>query len=254
MTRSKTVLAALLLAVPLAACRTATAPVAAPPTAAPVVAGERPGEITPDVHWVDRAAEYRAVVIQTYRLAEQRLEELAAGRQADTWAVALDADETVISNIEFEKELRLAGGDYQTASFGEWTARREATLLPGVMGFLDRVRELGGKIAIVTNRRQSMCADTDANLKALSIPYDVLLCRTDDREKEPRWEKVEDGTAAPGLPPLEILLWLGDNIGDFPGRDQERRHLGEEAYGRCGADFFVLPNPMYGSWELNPEE
>ncbi len=252
MTRSQTALAVLLLTFTLGGCRTtAPAPAAAPPTAAAV---EAAGEITPDVVWADRSAEYLAILIQTYALAEQRLEELAAGRRADTWAVALDADETVISNVQFEKELRLAGGDFQTASFTAWTARREATLLPGVLGFLDRVRELGGKIAIVTNRRQPTCPDTEANLQALSVPFDVVLCRTDDGEKEPRWERVEDGAAAPGLPAVEILMWLGDNIMDFPGLDQELRHLGEEAYGRFGADFFVLPNPMYGSWEDNPEE
>ena len=242
----------LLLTLPLAGCRATTpAPATAPAVAAPAA---ETGEITPDVHWVGSSAEYRALLIQTYRGAERRLEELTDGRQPDTWAVALDADETVISNIVFERELRRSGDDYQTASFGEWTARREATLLPGVLGFLDRVRELGGRIAIVTNRNESMCPDTDANLRALSIPFDVLLCRGEDREKEPRWEMVENGTAAPGLPPLEIVMWLGDNIGDFPGLDQELRHLGEEAYGRFGVDFFVLPNPMYGSWEDNPEE
>ncbi len=250
MTRSQIALAVLLLALTLGGCRTTAPPPAAAPPTAP--AAEPAGEITPDVVWADRSAEYRAILIQTYALAEKRLEELAAGRQADTWAVALDADETVISNIQFEKELRLAGGDFTTASFTDWTARREATLLPGVMRFLDRVRELGGKIAIVTNRRQPTCPDTEANLKALSMPFDVILCRTDDREKEPRWELVEEGKA--GIPPVEILMWLGDNIGDFPGLDQELRHLGVEAYGRFGKDFFVLPNPMYGSWEDNPEE
>ena len=215
-------------------------------------ATEAAGEITPDVHWAATAAEYRAVLIQTYRWAERRLEELVDGRAPDTWAVALDADETVISNVQYEKELRRAGGDYQTASFNEWTERRAATLLPGVAGFLDRVRQLGGRIAIVTNRRQSTCPDTEANLEALSVPFDVVLCRTDERSKVPRWESVEQGIG--DLPPVEIVMWVGDNIQDFPGLDQELRHFGEEAYGRFGDDFIVIPNPMYGSWEDNPED
>ena len=40
--------------------------------------------------------------------------------------------------------------------------RREATPLPGAAAFLARVRELGGRIAIVTNRLESECADTEA--------------------------------------------------------------------------------------------
>ena len=40
------------------------------------------------------AAEYRAAVLQTYRLATAQVEREAAGRAAGSWAVVLDADET----------------------------------------------------------------------------------------------------------------------------------------------------------------
>ena len=245
MKRCRISLLALALTVSLAGCRAATPrPVAAPPPPA--------GEITPDVHWAATSAEYRAILVQTYRWAERRLEELVDDRAPGTWAVTLDGDETVISNVPYEKELRRAGGDYQTASFNAWTERRAATLLPGAAGFLDRVRQLGGRIAIVTNRDESTCPDTEANLKALSVPFDVVLCRTDESEKEPRWERIGNGTAAPDLPPAEIVMWVGDNIKDFPGLDQDLRHFSEEAYSRFGVDFIIIPNPMYGSWEDNP--
>jgi predicted secreted acid phosphatase len=60
---------------------------------------------------------------------------------------------------------------------------------------------------------------------------------------------VAAGTTPAGLPPLEVVAFLGDNIRDFPGQSQALRSQGEDAYEGFGARFFVLPNAMYGSWE-----
>ena len=117
---------------------------------------------------------------------------------------------------------------------------------PGVAAFLNRVRELGGRIAIVTNRRANLCDDTKANFEALALIYDVMLCRTDEEDKNPRFEAVEKGTA--GAPPMKVIAFLGDNIQDFPKLSQKIRGQGVEAFADFGARFFVLPNPMYGSW------
>ncbi len=207
-----------------------------------------------DVHWVRNSAEYRAALIQAYHLATLRLEELAAEREPGGWAVALDADETVISNSEYQKELALAGERFDDESWGVWVSRKKAPPLPGVLAFLARIRELGGKIAIVTNRADKYCAATAENFRKYAIPYDVMLCKQETGEKEPRWEKIETGKASPELPPLEIVMWLGDNIRDFPDLDQALRLQPEEASDAFGARFFVLPNPMYGSWARNPQE
>ncbi|MEE8524045.1 MAG: HAD family acid phosphatase [Thermoanaerobaculia bacterium] len=201
-----------------------------------------------ETDWVAASAEYRAILIQTYRLAGERLEELVSDRQPGTWAVALDADETLISNLRYQEEIAAAGQSYSSASFGAWVERRAAPPLPGVLAFLERVRELGGKIAVVTNRRLAWCEDTEANLEAIGIAYDVILCRGEDREKERRWQRIENGTASPRLPALEIVMFLGDNIKDFPGLDQSLAAADEADFTDFGAEFFVIPNPMYGSW------
>ena len=44
---------------------------------------------------------------------------------------------------------------------------------------------------------------------------------------------------------------VGDNVQDFPGLSQAIRKEGDEAFAPFGARFFVLPNPMYGSWDRN---
>lgn len=245
---------ALLLTALLAACRGVTptpiSPATSPastPTDAPGISGTH--ALPHELRWVRDSAEYRAILIQTYRFAGEVLEARAADLEPGGWAVSLDADETIIDNSLYQKERHLIGQDYDSESWAEWVGRREATSLPGAPRFLDRVRELGGKIAIVTNRKQAECPDTEANLNALSIPFDVILCRRDDGRKEARWQQIQDGTASPNLPPLDIVMWLGDNIQDFPHLEQGLKHQPEAVYGRFGIEFFVLPNPMYGSWD-----
>ena len=241
-------LGVVLLAVLLAACRTATP---SPKLSDSV----NPQNEHKEVQWVRTSAEYRASLIQTYHLAHELLAAMVVDREPDSWAVALDADETVIDNSLYQQERADVGKGFSSESWADWVARREAPPLPGAMDFLHRVHALGGKIAIVTNRRQNQCLDTEANFRAYSIPFDVILCkqRGEDR-KEPRWRSIEEGTASPELPPLDIVMWLGDNIRDFPELDQNLRFGPETGLDRFGHDFFVIPNPMYGSWETKSKE
>lgn len=213
-----------------------------------------PVGLSNEVHWMRNSAEYRAVMLQTYALASDRLRTLVADRERGTWAVASDADETIIDNSPYAKDLLLSGQVLTAGNWDAWVARRAAPPLPGAAEFLELVHELGGYIAVVTNRKSEHCADTRANFRAHDIPFDVILCREDDRRKEPRWEMVENGTASPDLPPLEIVLWIGDNIEDFPGLDQSIRLKNSAAFGEFGYRYFALPNPTYGSWEENPQD
>lgn len=206
------------------------------------------------VHWSRNSAEHKALVLQTYRLAAERLRQLVEGKETGTWAVVTDADETVIDNSLYARELSLADRPSTNADWDAWVARRAAPPLPGAVEFLDLVHELGGRIAVVTNRIEAHCPDTRANLDAFDIPFDVVLCRGESRAKEPRWQQLEEGATATGLPPLEIVMWLGDNIDDFPDLDQSIRLQGALAFSGFGDRYFVFPNPVYGSWEENPQD
>lgn len=203
------------------------------------------------VRWTSASAEHRALFLEVYRWATLRAEQEAAKRTPGTWAVVLDADETTIDNSAYQLERARLGLAYDRASWRAWTARREAVPLPGAGAFLARVRALGGRIAIVTNRSAEECPDTEAVFRAHSLAYDVMLCMpaTGDTDKNLRYEALARGTAAAGLPPLEIVAFVGDNVRDFPGQDQSLRARGDDAFAPFGERFFVLPNPIYGSWE-----
>ena len=212
-----------------------------------------PQELDRAAHWLRNSAEYEALVFQAFNIASERVRKEAAGRQRGTWAVAVDADETIIDNSDYEKELTEAGIDTTDELWDGWVARRAAPPLPGAVEFLELVQSLGGRVAVVTNRIEEHCPDTRANFRAFDIPFDIMLCRTDSRRKEPRWQRIEAGTASPDLPPLEIVLWMGDNIQDFPDLDQGFRRIPGSAAGDFGDRFIAMPNPIYGSWTGNPK-
>jgi len=257
--RSRLAIALVLFAA--AACRTAGPPVSAGPPVAPgppVIAGTgtpaAPARPVPEaIRWARGAAEHRALFLQVYAMATRRVEQEATARAPDTWAVVLDADETVLDNSTYQLERARLGLPFDAASWRAWTARREAPPLPGAAAFLSRVRALGGRIAIVTNRTVSECPDTEAVFRAQALPYDAMLCKPDagPSDKNPRFEAVAHGTTGTGLPPLEIVAFLGDNVYDFPGLSQALRNEADPAFAEFGRRYFVLPNAMYGSWERN---
>lgn len=244
-----------LLAAAAAACAPAAppastpAPVAVAAPAAPAAAAELPR----DIHWFRNAAEQRAAFVQAYRLAGDQLRQLSAGKAAGTWAVILDADETVLDNSTYQKERAAIGASFTPESWNDWVRRAAAPALPGAAEFIRSVRERGGRVVIVTNRDEIVCDETRENLRRLAITVDGVLCKPEGpSDKNPRFAAVQRGTAVPGLPVLEVLMWVGDNIGDFPGLSQAIRLQPEAAFERFGRTFIVLPNPMYGSWERNP--
>lgn len=250
----------LVLAVALTiSCRTAAPggppppPAPAPPATAPPAIAAPAARVPEAVRWSIDSAEHRALFLEVYRAATAHVEREAAARTAGSWAVILDADETTIDNSAYQRERALAGRPFDPASWRAWCARREAVPLPGAAAFLARVRALGGRIAIVTNRDTAECPDTEAVFHAHGLAYDVMLCKPDggSSDKNPRFEAVARGTTPAGLPPLEIVAFVGDNILDFPGLSQGIRRQGDDAFAPFGVRYFLLPNPMYGSWERN---
>lgn len=218
----------------------------APPATTPAAAQD------PDsIRWVRDAAEFQAAFHQAYRAATAHVEAEAAKRAPGTWAVVLDADETVISNLTYQIERSRQGLGYTPESWKAWVQRREATPLPAAPAFLARVRKLGGLIAIVTNRLGSECEDTIAVFRAHQLPYDAMLCRPDGQpsDKNPRFEAVRNGTAEGIGKPVEVIAYVGDNIQDFPALSQKVRAAGTDGFRDFGVRYFLVPNPMYGSWQ-----
>ena len=237
----------LLVVITIGACAQKQAPVPRAPQAPPTQDAQAP----PEIKWVRESAEYQAAVIQVYRTATERVEVAAKARAAGAWAVILDADETVLNNSLYQLERAKLGLGFTPDSWTAWVKRREATPLPGAASFLARIRALGGKIAIVTNRLESECDDTRAVFDAFKLAYDAMLCRMDGTpsDKNPRFEAVARGASPAASTPLDVVAFVGDNILDFPSLAQSMKKAGAPAFTDFGVRYFIVPNPMYGSWQ-----
>jgi 5'-nucleotidase (lipoprotein e(P4) family) len=239
--------AAVVVACAFAACAATPPERAVQPasgSAAAAAAAASFGDPGRDVHWFRRSAERRAAYAQAYLLAWERVQAATQDPQR-RWAVVLDADETVLDNSAFQEEMARKGRARMTnEEFDGWALRAQAAGFPAALEFLRRVRDRGGRIAIVTNRRENTCEATRANLRSVGAPFDAVLCApAGNGDKQPRFDAVASGTAFPGAGPLEVVLYVGDNIKDCPGQTQQR--VDPTLFGtRC----IVLPNPMYGSW------
>lgn len=204
-----------------------------------------------EVLWFRTAAEYRALALQTYRVAWYTVRQRAADLERGTWAVIMDGDETVLDNSDFERRIAETDTPFEEPLWDAWVMEEAAGLIPGAGWFIEHIEDMGGRVAIVTNRDQRLCPATRRNLATLGIRPAALLCETDTGEKEPRFRMVQEGTAADSLPPLQVVAWIGDNIRDFPNFDQSVRTGTDAPFRMFGERYFMLPNPMYGSWMGN---
>jgi 5'-nucleotidase (lipoprotein e(P4) family) len=204
-----------------------------------------------DIKWYQRSAERRALSLQAYAMATAKVTARAASAPAN-WGVVLDIDETSLDNSPYQRARGELGLGYSPASWVEWVRKKAAEPIPGALAFTKKVKQLGGRVVFVSNRVASTeCPSTEQNLIAKGFEFDAMLCKTGTSDKNPRFASIKAGTA--GMPPLEILAFVGDNIQDFPELSQELRTKAESAYADFGEELFLIPNPMYGSWEKNAD-
>lgn len=255
------------LALLTGACATAgtpAAPAGVPPGGRVIVPSPAPrtglsliedGMIPPAaLHWTRTSAEHRAILLQSYDLASAKLRELTSGLERGTWAVIMDADETVLDNtLYFQRQAELGFLDFSFQSWIDFVHLALATALPGAVEYTELVRELGGRVVIVTNRAEYLCDSTKKNLDRARIVNDAVLCRPPDSEdKNPRFRAVEEGTVE-GLPALQVVMYVGDNVQDFPDVTQASLlEASDRGYAEFGDTWWILPNPIYGSWQRNP--
>ena len=74
----------------------------------------------------------------------------------------------------------------------------------------------------------------------------------EEGKAETCWADDPDGTVkAAWNRPLRFVLWMGDNVKDLPFVTQESARTKGVAPLVFGKDYYMLPNPLYGSWTGN---
>ncbi len=194
------------------------------------------------IQWVTGSSEYKAVCLQTYVAAWEKVE-TAATNSIGAWAIVMDIDETVLSNGQYQLELNSKKASHSQEAWEIWVNRTEAKPVPGAKEFILKMRGLpNGRIIFLSNRFARNAKATRRNLQkhGLIEKDDVLLLRKNRGDtKEKRQQEVFMGTgrmASHGK--VRVLAWYGDAAHDFP----------HDPKLKWGKQKFMLPNPVYGSW------
>lgn len=240
-------------------------------TAASEPVGPRANDNLNAVAWFQTSVEYRLIAGQAWRGALVQLDRAikTPGWDALTredrvtpvtaslpLAVIVDVDETVLDNSPYQARVIRDNKSFDEFTWSEWVRESAAKPIPGALEFARAATARGVTVYYISNRAADLSAVTVSNLRQAGFPIKddsqflglgtvVDGCESEGSEKGCRRQLVGRSH--------RVLMQFGDQIGDMvtvvannlPGREMAVRPY----LGWVGERWFVLPNPMYGSWE-----
>ncbi|HWG10117.1 MAG TPA: HAD family acid phosphatase [Rhodanobacteraceae bacterium] len=249
-------------------------PASAQPPAATAAAQPAPDDSLYATLWQQGAIEHDLVYLEIYRDAQAKLlhalrdphwdalprDERDAVRHGSLRglkpAVVLDIDETVLDNSPFQaRQVRSGATEFDRAGFNAWLNEASAQPLPGALEFTRFAAAHGVQVIFISNRTVDFTDATVRNLKRDGFP--VIDAGT----------VLNHGTPTPGCEAkhggkgcrrelvarkYRVLMEFGDQLGDFldiAANTTDGRIAAVAPYRDwIGERWFVLPNPVYGSW------
>ena len=211
------------------------------------------------------AAEYQAVTREVYRGARTALDLALAdpswsaipdvsGVASKPPAIVLDLDETAIdTSAQTARQIR-SGKGYSEQAWLDFSMKGNSRAIAAARDFLKYAASKNVAIFYVTNRNASEEPPLRANLKALDFPVsdtsmDTILTRGERQE----WTSDKTSRRMFVASNYRIVLLLGDDLNDFTNAGGKTLAERQELLGRYdemwGRKWFILPNPVYGSWE-----
>jgi len=247
---------------------------------APVTAPTPEPEAQPDIGilWATHSAEYQAISVQTYAQARRDLSRLLADKSFSAVpgqinvenkppAIILDVDETVVSNVGFQASLK---GDYTSLKHYLWSKNTTSIPVRGAAETIAAAREAGVEVFFLTNRpceivegEDSPCPQlqsTIGDIREIGVDTDanhVLLAY-----QQPGWSKEKSIRREHIAKTHRVIMLFGDDYGDFvtctrakpltpckePATRASRAAALDTYADYWGNGWYILPNPMHGSW------
>jgi acid phosphatase len=220
--------------------------------------------------WSQTSIEHHLILIQTYKTAENQLiaaindshwnaltpNEHTQTNAALKPAVILDVDETVLDNSPFQSGLIKHHGQYNEADWGAWCQKAQAKALPGALNFVSLADRLGIDVFYISNRAKDLDEATIQILKNQGFPIHDMDQFLGLGTVVPGCESVGTEKGCRRIPvgrTHRVLMQFGDQLGDFMdvlnNSVSARNTMVTPYLNWVGQRWFVLPNPMYGSWE-----
>ncbi len=226
--------------------------------------------------WTLYAAEYDATTTTVFAAAAEALPRLLADPgwtaaleqdggldPSKAPAVILDIDDTLLGTGAYQRQLAERGQSYDAASWDAWVRRREAPAIAGAVDYVERARALGLTVLLVSNRAcraraasASPCPQREDTIENLVLagfsrpgPEQLLL-----QGMQPDWLGDKTSRRSYVAARYRVIQLIGDDLGDFIAGDgdaQQRDELVRKYRRLWGKGWFMLPNPMYGSWQAS---
>lgn len=216
--------------------------------------------------WTQNSAEYKALTQSVYRAASANLElaledsfwDAIPDRDDDSYhdlppAIIVDVDETVLDNSAFQARMIKQNKDFDLELWNQWVMEAQADAVPGATEFLKAANGKGVSVFYLTNREAKVEEGTRENLNDLGFPLnndeDVILSNNERKN----WTSTKTERRAFVARNYRVLMVFGDDLNDFLSAknisQNERDELVKMHKAKWGRQWFVLPNPVYGSWE-----
>ena len=231
------------------------------------------------VLWAEHSAEYQAVSAQVYAQARRDLPRLLADAEWTALpgdqdvagkppAIILDVDETAVSNAAYQKTLAYA--PYTRFRHFDFMRNNEAVPVRGAVRMIDAARAAGVEVFFVTNRACEPFDGVEGDCPYEQVTIDDLReagIETDPEHvlmawEQPGWDKEKLTRREYVAQTHRVIMLFGDDYGDFVHCTRAKplapctepatrasRHAALDTYDEYwGNGWYILPNPMHGSW------
>ena len=161
------------------------------------------------MYWHKNSAEYKALCLQAYNAAKNKLDIELSKNIDETLAIVADLDETILNNTPYNEMLIEENTSFNQENWSDWVNKKIATAVPGSLDFFNYADSKGVEIIYLSNRRVENYEPTKENLISLGFPFKEstqMLLRTNSRDKDERRKSIEN---------YNIIMFVGDNLGDF---------------------------------------
>lgn len=211
--------------------------------------------------WYQHSPEARVLYHQAFNMARIALDEQLKKRNPSGKPVAVitDIDETILNNSLYQGWLLTSNRSFSDSTWTAWVADTLAAPLPGAREFLNYAANRGCEVFYLSNRKHvPHFQPTLVNLKKHGLPYadEVHLLLKTPADTTSEGMSTKDIRRDRIMENYDVLLLLGDQLGDFDGifESSQVASMGavydsvEKYRNDFGTRFIMLPNPVYGDW------
>jgi len=216
--------------------------------------------------WTQNSAEYRALTTSIYQNA---LSNFGLAMEDSYWtaypkqksdslqqlppAVVLDVDETVLDNSAFQARMIKQHKSFDPKEWNQWVIEAKCDAVPGALEFTKKAAQKEVTVIYLTNRDASVEKGTRKNLQELGFPLSHNGDHILSQNEKPGWTSSKSRRRAYVASHYRILMFFGDDLNDFVAAknisQRRRQQLVKSNQKKWGKQWYILPNPVYGSWQ-----